>query len=171
MALRNARALHGCYLTVAVIMFMLTATYLRVGVAPLHNLMGSEQEPFVPRVRPLWPGWDGIKHLVVFGDSITTSRFNVTGDQPSEANPIGNPPFPGVTSSIGENWVSYLTASYNATFLKTVNLATGGATVSEEAVNQMWPEIPSFKVQVADFWFMNYVPPPSSFPWKSSDTL
>jgi len=168
MALRNARAAHCCYLLVAVILFTLTALYLRVGVAPLHNLMRSQQ---APQLGSQWPGWDGIKHLVVFGDSITTARFNVTGDQPSKVNPIGNPPFPGITSSIGENWISYLTATYNATFLKTVNLATGGATVDEEVVNQMWPEIPSFKVQVAEFWLMNYVPAPSPFPWSPDDTL
>jgi len=171
MALRNARALHCCYLLVTIIVFTLTALYLRVGVAPLHDLMRSEQELSAPQLGSQWPGWDGIKHMVVFGDSITASKFNVTGDQPSETNPIGNPAFPGNTSSIGENWISYMTASYNATFLKTINLATGGATVDEEVVNQMWPEIPSFKVQVADLWLMNYVPPSSLFPWSPDDTL
>ena len=52
-----------------------------------------------------WPGWEGIKYMVVFGDSYTTTGFNDTLAQPSRANPLGNPAYPGYTASNGPNWV------------------------------------------------------------------
>ena len=76
-----------------------------------------------------WPGWSGITHMIVFGDSYTTTGFNYTMAQPSRANPLGNPDYPGYTASNGPNWVDFLTTTYNETFLETINLAYGGATV------------------------------------------
>lgn len=120
---------------------------------------------------PHWPGWPSIKHMVVFGDSITSTRFNFRGEQPSKINPLGNPDFPGNTSAIGPNWVSFLTATHNTSFLKTVNLAAGGATVDGDIVSGMYPIVKSFKDQIGKWWLPNYVPPPSEFDWRAHDTL
>lgn len=53
---------------------------------------------------------------------MTSVRFDINGEQPSRDNPIGNPAFPGVTSSIGPNWVGFLTGTYNASFIRTIDL-------------------------------------------------
>lgn len=130
-------------------------------------------QPHIPSEphRAHWPGWDGIKHMVVFGDSMTSTRFNFRKEQPSEINPLGNPEYPGNTSSIGPNWVGYLTTTYNSTFLKTLNLADGGATVDGDIVEQIYGSIKSFKRQIEEWWFRHYVPPRSAFNWKKNDTL
>jgi hypothetical protein len=39
------------------------------------------------------------------GDSYSAVGYNVTEDYPSFANPIGNPAYPGDTTSFGANWV------------------------------------------------------------------
>lgn len=62
------------------------------------------------------------------GDSYTTPGFNDTGVQPSIGNPLGNPNYPGYTSSNGPNWVDFLTVKYNESQVLTCNLAYGGAT-------------------------------------------
>ena len=72
-----------------------------------------------------WPGWAGITHMVVFGDSYTTTGFNDTKAQPSIHIPLGNPAYPGYTASNGPNWVDFMTTTYNNSFMKTINLAYG----------------------------------------------
>jgi hypothetical protein len=39
------------------------------------------------------------------GDSYSSTGYDVTGKYPSESNPLGNPPYPGWTTSGGPNWV------------------------------------------------------------------
>ena len=70
--------------------------------------------------------------MIVFGDSYTSTGFSLQGAGPSAANPMGNPDYPGFTSSNGPNWIDFLTTTYNATFVKTINLAVGGATVDTD---------------------------------------
>ncbi|KAK6845832.1 fungal cellulose binding domain-containing protein [Apiospora arundinis] len=119
-----------------------------------------------------WPGWDGIKHAFIFGDSYTTTGFNHTLAQPSPANPLGNPTYPGWTSSNGPNWVDYLTVKYNASLLQTYNLAVGGATVDSALVKPYLPTVLSVKQQVLDVFMPTYASPSSGLPqWTGSDTL
>lgn len=110
-----------------------------------------------------WQGWESIKHMVVFRDSISTTGFNVDQRQPSRTNPLGNPDFPGLTSANGTNWVGYLTATYNTSFLKTVNLASGGATVDTDLISGMSPAVKSFKDQTEQWWLPYYVPATAQF--------
>jgi phospholipase/lecithinase/hemolysin len=63
------------------------------------------------------------------GDSYSRTGFNPTGTQPSSKNKIGNPAFPGITSSNGPNWVGYLTGGYNESPFLTYNFGTSGAIV------------------------------------------
>jgi len=114
-----------------------------------------------------WPGWSGIGHMVVFGDSYTTTGFNDTGAQPSEANPLGNPAYPGYTATNGPNWVDFLTTTYNKTFLETINLAYGGATVDSALVTPYLPTVLSLKEQIQT----EYVPAATFFDWQANDTL
>ncbi|KAK1760285.1 hypothetical protein QBC47DRAFT_427356 [Echria macrotheca] len=93
----------------------------------------------------------GIKYLITFGDSYSQTGFNITSAKPSPANPLGNPPFPGWTASGGENWIGFLTASYNASVIYTYNFAYGGATTNASLVTPWKPEVLSFVDQVALF--------------------
>ena len=118
-----------------------------------------------------WPGWAGINHMFVFGDSYTTTGFNLSLAQPSKANPLGNPAYPGYTASNGPNWVDFLAETYNATFLKAVNLAYGGATVDQNLIAQYLPTVLSFRQQVEDEYLPTYASHPSHFNWKPDNTL
>ncbi|KAK1491458.1 hypothetical protein CCUS01_03244 [Colletotrichum cuscutae] len=81
-----------------------------------------------------YPGFAGLKTLFTFGDSYTRTGFYVTHDQPSIANPLGNPTYPGPTSANGENWIQYLTTKHNTSLLLTYNFAASGATVDNNLV-------------------------------------
>lgn len=123
------------------------------------------------KATPNWPGWKGIKHAFIFGDSYTTTGFNQTGVQPTPTNPLGNPTYPGWTASNGPNWVDYLTVKYNASTLLTYNLAYGGATINSALVAPWKPEVSSVAEQIENEWFPAYASKPSTAPWSSSDTL
>ena len=109
--------------------------------------------------------------MVVFGDSYTTTGFNDTMAQPSKANPLGNPAYPGYTATNGPNWVDFLTTTYNDTFIKTVNLAYGGATVDAALVAQYLPTVLSLKDQVETEYLPRYSTHPPKFKWKADNTL
>ncbi|KAF1945313.1 hypothetical protein EJ02DRAFT_338781 [Clathrospora elynae] len=118
-----------------------------------------------------WSGWSNVKHLFVFGDSYTQTGFNVNGTQPSPSSPLGNPPYPGYTSSNGPNWVDFLTATYNATALLTYNLAYGGATVDTALVTPYAPTVLSLKDQVQAEFLPTYGSHPAFAPWTSETAL
>lgn len=118
-----------------------------------------------------WPGWAGIKHMFIFGDSYTQTGFNdTTGPQPTPGNPLGNPAYPGYTSSNGPNWIDFLTTTYNKTVVETVNLAYGGATVDGDLVAPYEPQVLSVKQQVQQEYLPVYASK-KTLPWSSSDTL
>lgn len=144
-----------------------------LSVLPLL-LVGSTlaaASPHPPVKHAHYPGWQKIKHLFIFGDSYTTTGFNTSGPQPSVANPLGNPAFPGYTSSNGPNWVDFLTLTYNKTFVETVNLAYGGATVDSALVAPYLPTVLSLKEQVEEEFLPTYSKKPKFFDWKSDDTI
>ncbi|KAF2095286.1 hypothetical protein NA57DRAFT_79775 [Rhizodiscina lignyota] len=74
------------------------------------------------------------KYLFFFGDSYTKLGFSFSSNLPSAANPIGNPAFPATSSSGGENWVEFLTATYNRSLTLTYDIAVGGATVESSLI-------------------------------------
>jgi len=92
------------------------------------------------------------------------------GTQPSRANPIGNPGYPGYTSSNGPNWVDFLTVQYNQSFLKTYNLAYGGATVDSSLVGEYLPTVLDFRQQVNEEFIPDYVVRKTTR-WTSRNTL
>lgn len=109
--------------------------------------------------------------MFVFGDSYTTTSFNDTLTQPHPANPLGNPAYPGYTSSNGPNWVDFLTTTYNATYVQTYNLAYGGATVDSALVKPYLPTVLSLKQQIQDEYLPTYGSKPAFAPWSSKDSL
>ncbi|KAH7122521.1 hypothetical protein B0J11DRAFT_581222 [Dendryphion nanum] len=97
------------------------------------------------------PGANAVNHLITFGDSYSQTGFDITKASPSASNPLGNPAFPGYTSSGGINWVGYLIKEYNASLLYSYNFAYGGATVNASLVTPYRPEVKSLIDQVAQF--------------------
>ncbi|KAF1956936.1 hypothetical protein CC80DRAFT_411548 [Byssothecium circinans] len=124
-----------------------------------------------PTAAPSWSGWKGVKNLFVFGDSYTQTGFDVKGTQPNAANPFGNPTFPGWTSSNGPNWLGFLTSTYNASFVKTYNVAYGGATVDSALVVPYAPTVLSLKNQTQNLFLPTYGSHPAATPWTSADSL
>jgi len=118
-----------------------------------------------------WPGWNGIKHAFIFGDSYTTTGFNDTFVRPTTGNPLGNPTFPGSTSSNGPNWVDFLTIQYNSSLILTYNLAYGGATVDSSLVQPFQPTVLSVSQQIEDEFIPTYASSPAIAPWSPKDTL
>ncbi|KAL9049184.1 MAG: hypothetical protein Q9162_007356 [Coniocarpon cinnabarinum] len=117
-----------------------------------------------------WTGWKGVQKLFVFGDSYSTTGFNVTLAQPSADFPLGNPAFPGYTASNGPNWVDYLTTTYNQSLIETYNLAYGGATVDSNLVTPYLPTVLSLRQQVNDE-FLPYYLDEQTASWNPSNSL
>ncbi|RAH47336.1 putative cellulose-binding GDSL lipase/acylhydrolase [Aspergillus brunneoviolaceus CBS 621.78] len=110
------------------------------------------------------------KYVISFGDSYTSTTFDITGTKPSAANPLGNPPYPGWTASGGTNWISDIVAKYNNSLLLSYNLAYGGATVNASLVAPYLPTVYSIIDQVDEFQ-EDLSPPPSWAPWDAKNTL
>lgn len=104
--------------------------------------------------------------------SYTTTGFQPNETQPSANNPLGNPTYPGFTSSNGPNWVDFLTTTYNATLIETANLAYGGAVVDERIIGQYQPTVLSMRQQVEEEFLPIYADgSEGSFAWESDNTL
>lgn len=105
------------------------------------------------------------------GDSYTSTNFTPSGSQPNSNNPLGNPPFPGATSSNGPNYIDFLTATYNKSYIQTYNLAYGGATVNPFLVPTLWgASVRTFLSQVEQEFLPLYANG-SDVPWTSSNSL
>ncbi|KAH8656822.1 hypothetical protein BGZ61DRAFT_371930 [Ilyonectria robusta] len=122
-----------------------------------------------------WPGWKSMKTIFSFGDSYTTTGFDaIAGPQPNAVNPLGNPnePYYGHTSSNGPNWIRQLTTKYNQSFIKTFNLACGGATVASSLIHPIHPEYLSLEQQksVLDL-SASGGPTPEHDSWETCSTL
>lgn len=106
------------------------------------------------------------------GDSYSQTWFDINGEKPSLANPIGNPPLPGWTASGGLNWVGFMASQYNAGDVRTYNFAYGGATTDAELATPYAPEVLSFGDQVDVFLeTMATEPRPEWAPWDADNTI
>ncbi|KIO31451.1 carbohydrate esterase family 16 protein [Tulasnella calospora MUT 4182] len=107
-----------------------------------------------------------------FGDSYTTTGFNVTtGPFPSASNPIGNPEFPGYTAcGLVTNWVDDMTTKYNKTLTYLYNFAYGGATIDSALVTPYLPTVLSLKDQISEY-LGSVASHPKSTPWTSSNSI
>ncbi|MCJ1250433.1 hypothetical protein MMC30_007661 [Trapelia coarctata] len=116
-----------------------------------------------------WHGWGKVEKLFPFGDSYTTTSFNLSSTQPGPGNPLGNPLYPGATSSNGPNWVDYLMTTYNKSFVETYNIGFGGAVVSSDLVQPFLPTV-DFRQQVNDEFIPYYVQK-NTTSWTSDNSL
>ncbi|KAK6515841.1 hypothetical protein TWF281_004432 [Arthrobotrys megalospora] len=110
----------------------------------------------------------GIKYWFSFGDSYTATGFSATGNQPSAQNPLGNPTYPGQTTSNGPNWIDVVTVKYNKSVTYTYNFAVSGATIDNSLVNSI--NVPAMKDQV-NTWTTRYSSKPATAPWQSGNTM
>lgn len=124
-----------------------------------------------PFANSSWSGWKNVKYFFVFGDSYTQTGFDVKGTQPNPSNPMGNPPYPGWTSSNGPNWVDFMTYTYNESYVQTYNMAYGGATVDSALVTPYAPTVLSLKNQVEDLYLKTYAPHLTAAPWNGGNSL
>ncbi|KAI9719064.1 MAG: hypothetical protein M1812_003694 [Candelaria pacifica] len=138
----------------------------------------SQHQPYRPykQYRPInatsWGGWRSVSYLFTFGDSYTTTGFDPKGVLPSSGNPFGNPLYPGLTSSIGPNWVDFLTTTYNQSLIQTYNFAYGGATVDRALVPGFGPSIKSLKDQIQEEFLPTFtIGMPASAPWRADNSL
>ncbi|KAH9485986.1 Acetylesterase [Psilocybe cubensis] len=108
------------------------------------------------------------------GDSLSTTGFNITGPLPNTLNPLGNPPFPGVTEVGGENWVGFATASFNNTVVLTYNFANSNATIARATLtptsSSAQPYVTSLVDQV-DLFLSSVGNASESAPWTSANAL
>jgi phospholipase/lecithinase/hemolysin len=106
------------------------------------------------------------------GDSYSQTGFNITDNlpYPSASNPIGNPAFPGYTTTNGDNWIDYLITQYNNTLMLSYNFAYGGATTSAALVTPYESTVLSLINQVSIF-SSTIASKPSYAPWTSSNAL
>jgi lysophospholipase L1-like esterase len=131
-----------------------------------------------------WKGWQSINYAFALfvihclsytyfpliycsGDSWSSTSFDFTLDQPTPAQPLGNPPFPGFTSSNSTNWIGYLTTKYNASLLLTHNLAVSGTTLDNHITN-------GFPIPVTEQIYQRFMPKYAEAywtPWKRDGTL
>lgn len=123
-----------------------------------------------------WPGFAGVKNVFSFGDSYTTTNFDVRGQQPTPDNPLGNPAYPGATSAWpAPNWIDFLTVEYNKSSFLTYNIAVGGATVNQNLVVPLHPLMLSLTQQIYELFVPIYHPKTGtgklSRPWHGDDTL
>ncbi|CAN8098146.1 unnamed protein product [Discula destructiva] len=120
-----------------------------------------------------WPGFSELENVFSFGNSYTSSNFDPDGQQPTEDNPMGNPPYPGETSALpAPNWIGFLTTEYNQSSLLTYNIAVGGATVRMLPVRD---GIPNLQEQVHNLFVPRYNHVNGTVtlarPWNGNDTL
>lgn len=117
-----------------------------------------------------WPGWNDISNIFVFGDSYSTTRFQINGTQPNVDNPLGNPAFPGRTFSNGRNWIDFLTHNYNDSLVFSYNFAMAGASVDSFGLPSL---LRPMDQQVRQFFLPNYAANATNAKaeWKSDSTL
>ncbi|KAI0199771.1 hypothetical protein F4808DRAFT_471232 [Astrocystis sublimbata] len=144
-------------------------SWFALGASALH--IGTRAERTNAVIAKRWVGWENVQKAFIFGDSYTETGFDYTQAQPSATNPLGNPNYPGRTSSNGPNWVSYLTYKYNASELLTYNFAYGGATVDSALVEPYLPTVKSVKEQVDTEFLPGYTGSSASTTWTGDDSI
>ncbi|KAF8591202.1 carbohydrate esterase family 16 protein [Ramaria rubella] len=139
---------------------MLFSMYILSILAALESLVAAQ-------------GLAQIKHLFTFGDSYTDTGFSPSGTLagPLVSNPLGNPTFPGVTSSGGENWVDFLLETFNQTRTFSYNFAFSGATLDSSLAAPFSPSVVSVRNQIEQEFLPGIGTKPASVPWTAADSL
>ncbi|EPQ58338.1 hypothetical protein GLOTRDRAFT_57235 [Gloeophyllum trabeum ATCC 11539] len=107
-----------------------------------------------------WPGYSGLKHLVIFGDSYSDVGYNSRSRHPRPEEPLGVD-FPGITWTEQDqpNWVGHLVTKYTPNPLLVYDYAVGGDTIA------------GVKRQVERQFLPHVGQKPDWAPWTAEDTL
>ncbi|KAF2767475.1 lipolytic enzyme, G-D-S-L [Teratosphaeria nubilosa] len=99
---------------------------------------------FVPALAPASSSVPAVppQYLFVFGDSYTTTGFNVSGTQPSLSDPMGNPGYPGTTLSGYDNWIDVVVFNSSRNGTVAYNYATSSNFVNVTAAQGQAYEAP-----------------------------
>ncbi|KEY72681.1 hypothetical protein S7711_02472 [Stachybotrys chartarum IBT 7711] len=124
----------------------------------------------MPRKRSKSPPQPATRYLITFGDSYSQTGFDINGQRPSAANPLGNPPLPGWTASGGLDWVGFMVTEFNRSLTLSYNFAYGGATTDASLVTPYDPSVRSFVDQIGQF-NSSIATHPSYAPWTAANTL
>lgn len=90
----------------------------------------------------------GSSDLDFSGDSYSQTGFDPSLTLASDSNPLGNPTFPGWTTSGGPNWIGYYITQFNNSLTYSYNYASGGATTDSKLIQPFAPTVLSFVEQV-----------------------
>ncbi|KAI9846565.1 MAG: hypothetical protein M1837_003806 [Sclerophora amabilis] len=93
--------------------------------------------------------------LFTFGASFTTTGFSLNRPWPSEQNVIGNPAWPGRTTSNGPVWPNYLATNHNSTLTYLFNFAESGAVTDKQLTRP--GNARSFEEQIEHLFIPNFV--------------
>ncbi|KAH6886914.1 hypothetical protein B0T10DRAFT_607746 [Thelonectria olida] len=119
---------------------------------------------------------EDVRFIISFGDSWTTVRFqsNLTGPgsdlNPSPSNPMGNPAWPGDTTSKGRNWLGYMSSEFNSTLTLNWNFAQHGSIIDWGIVPSWRADKLSFSQQIQEF-NKTIGHRPNYAPWTSENTV
>lgn len=106
----------------------------------------------------------------ISGDSYSQTGFDINGEKPSAANPLGNPPLPGWTASGGLDWVGFMVTEFNTSLTLSYNFAYGGATVDADLVAPYADTVLSMIDQVQQF-SDSIASKPDYAPWTAEKTV
>ena len=110
-------------------------------------------------------------HRFRSGNSYTSTNFTINGEQPNPSNPLGNPVYPGATSSAGPNYIDFITSTYNQSFIQTYNFGYGGAVINNSVIPESFgPLVQNFEDQVQGEFLPTYVNN-REVEWTSSNSL
>ncbi|KAH6869781.1 hypothetical protein B0T10DRAFT_593305, partial [Thelonectria olida] len=113
--------------------------------------------------------------MVYSGDSYSRTGFhyNLTGlnskKNPSTKNPLGNPSWPGKTSTGGANWVGYFGTKFNSTLTLLWNYASSGCVIDRAVVPPRLPKYLTFVDQVG-FFNASIANRPEYAPWTPENS-
>ncbi|KIO31455.1 carbohydrate esterase family 16 protein [Tulasnella calospora MUT 4182] len=113
----------------------------------------------------------GPKYWFTSGDSYTATSFSITGTKPNDANPFGNPTYPGYTTC-GQvtNWIDEMVVLYNEAKIYAYNFAYGGTTINATIFPSYTSTVLSMTDQMNEF-LNNVASHPSYAPWTSAHSI
>lgn len=137
--------------------------------SPTSSLSSSIPLPYTSAPLPSSTG--AANYIFIYGDSYTATGFNINNTKPAVSNPLGNPVYPGSTSTgAGQpNWVDIMTTNSPLNTL-TYDFAVGGASVNNSLIQGAHADTPAFLNQSAT-WLNNIKAKPSYCPWTAANSV
>lgn len=106
-----------------------------------------------------------------FGDSYTQTEFNISSTKPSPSNIFGNPPYPGITTDNGPNWIEWIVQELAPPITLSYDFAFSGSVVDGSLVAPFIPSVSTLINQTDVFVKTLANPKPSFAPWTSENSV